>query len=917
MLKQAFNKCKTVYLLPSLLTLGILCVVYIVSGLFPFGPNILAWSDMAQQSLPFMMQMKDIASGTTSVLYNMANASGMNFWGVFLYFVCSPFTALGLLVPREGFFYFANILLVLKLVLASCTAAGHFAGKHTIFPLNPKQAGALGVMYAFCGFALLYYQNLVWLDQLILFPLLISALQMLYKEGRMLPFALALAASIACQFQIAFTILITVILCSAMYVVAFVPKKQAGIVALRLGVASVVAGVASGVVWLPTLFQFLASARGGPAVESIKQTKLLAPLETTLCMLLCTSAIGAACLYLCFKKRFATPGVLYAFACLSIFSFPLVLDPVNMLWHAGSYQAFPSRYGFIPLYFGLLLLAAALHCANQVPAKRKSHNNGLAVFFLAAGVLATVLFYIWYFYREQAGVYVRSLWGDKTSLKWALLCFALGALVYGLLLFLRTHKWLGQKMFVVALCVVLALECTYNSLLYIGLPAYNGQGYTMVLDLHNKLPEEYAGRVKYSRKYADANIIGAMGYSSVGHYSSFTRTEYIQAQKKLGYSGYWMEMSGLGGTLLSDHFMGIGAVICQRDEIDPMYDEENVVYENTWFGIVEQPHVPGALNGFVVEASPQQIAFMPGNNRVEAQNWLYKTVYGGSGAISRAYHPTVLQGVGCTYDDGGRFYATHFTGEEQYGYFLYEIEVREQETLYFDCFRDITNNLYEPVYDSFGVSVNGIYLEGSYPNSGCNGILNLGTFENETVTVQIEMYQNQYMYSFGVFGMAYADVVQATQNAQTTPIVEKNGRFYTAAQAQKGGEMLVLPIGYDEGLTAKINGNPAEVYKVLDGFVGVPLQAGQNSVEIGYTPKGFVAGVACTLGGVLLLVCLLFVEKRYKNRLTAQFANNAGKRSVVFAVAQIALYVLAILTFLALYVVPIIIWLQGERALHF
>ena len=38
---------------------------------------------------------------------------------------------------------------------------------------------------------------------------------------------------------------------------------------------------------------------------------------------------------------------------------PVILDPINKMWHTGSYQSFPVRYGYM-LNFLLLLFAAEI-----------------------------------------------------------------------------------------------------------------------------------------------------------------------------------------------------------------------------------------------------------------------------------------------------------------------------------------------------------------------------------------------------------------------------------------------------------------------------------------------------------------------------------------------------------------------------
>lgn len=70
---------------------GLLLVLYAMKELFPFGEFTVSWCDMNQQVVPLLCEFKDILEGKGSLFLNLQNAGGMNFWGVFLFFISSPF----------------------------------------------------------------------------------------------------------------------------------------------------------------------------------------------------------------------------------------------------------------------------------------------------------------------------------------------------------------------------------------------------------------------------------------------------------------------------------------------------------------------------------------------------------------------------------------------------------------------------------------------------------------------------------------------------------------------------------------------------------------------------------------------------------------------------------------------------------
>ncbi|POO88634.1 hypothetical protein C1H57_25015, partial [Clostridium sp. 2-1] len=61
------------------------------------------------------------------------------------------------------------------------------------------------------------------------------------------------------------------------------------------------------------------------------------------------------------------------------------------------------------------------------------------------------------------------------------------------------------------------------------------------------------------------------------------------------------------------------------------------------------------------------------------------------------------------------------------------------QTLYFDCFDRLSNSLIEPINSGFHVYVNGLLVLQEYPTQPQNGLVDLGTFTDETVEIQVEV----------------------------------------------------------------------------------------------------------------------------------------------------------------------------------
>jgi hypothetical protein len=127
---------------------------------------------MYQQVIPLLTDFKDVLSGKQSLFFNLNNAGGMNFWGVFFFFIASPFSLLVVFFKKTEIVYLVNILIVLKLAMSAFTSSlylkKHFKGK-----LDDLSVIVLSVSYGLCGYGLLYFQNNIWLDEMYLLPLLL------------------------------------------------------------------------------------------------------------------------------------------------------------------------------------------------------------------------------------------------------------------------------------------------------------------------------------------------------------------------------------------------------------------------------------------------------------------------------------------------------------------------------------------------------------------------------------------------------------------------------------------------------------------------------------------------------------------------------------------------------------------------
>lgn len=857
----------------------LLSVFFAAANLYPFGKLCFSWCDMDQQVLPFLADLKNILSGDANIFLNMQNGGGMNFWGVFLFFLSSPFSFLVAFVDKMDLNLFMNVLVALKMAVCALTASVFFRYKTP--RLKPYFNIVLSVMYAFSGFALLFYQNVMWLDIMYLFPLLVLALERLVHGNRPFFYIGVLTLCVAVNFYMSYMVVLCVLLYMGVFLLLHRKEQGTKRTAAVFCVSSFAACLLSAPCWLPALLQYMQSARTSNIIESITSGGLIGYVYTVWPLLFCTAAAIPAVLFA--LRHVKDSGsrlylVLFAFTLL-----PFILEPVNKMWHTGSYMAFPVRYGYMTVFFAIALLAMVLDrfSAQPAPRRRTGRKYGLlllgACVLLCTGALAVILVFY-----DKVQAYIKTLWGDMNSFfilgaAFLLLCAAYTAV---LLAFQKRKLRVPTAAFLLAL--VLVCECMGNSGVYIAAPRHSDKDFRSVMDLSDKTDSSGFYRVKTDKKRYNVNLTGAAGYNTLGHYSSLTPEDYLYTMKKLGYSAYWMEVSSSGGTLFSDALLGNRYTIGDTQL-------EGAFYKNDTYAIAQNDcYLPGAA---VTSVSLAQTERFPRMGRIEIQQDICEKLFGEPSLFDR-YGPAEEKNV--TVREKSKGYSITAQSRRN-SCLVYEIPVKGRTSLYFDCFDRVSAALVEEINGAVTVEVNGKTISESYPSQMENGILSLGSFENETVTVEVKVNKDFSCTSFGVYGMDENKLYSLIKSARKTVVTAENNTVKVACTAKQGDTLLVA-VPYNEGVHAQVNGAPAQVSKAFGGFMAVTLTEGENNVTLSFVPRGLMASFAVCAAGLLLCIAYALYRRR---------------KSKGFRVFNQLSYVLCIGAFaavcLAVYIAPLLV----------
>ena len=243
MLPASFSysgKNKYLYLLSFLIPVIIVTIILVVGGVYPFGEECFLRTDMYHQYAPFMSEFRYKLRDGGSLLYSWDVGLGVNFVTLYAYYLASPLNWLVVLVSQDLVIEFIMLMVVLKFGLCGVTMT-HYLRRHS----SHADMGILlfSVFYALSGYMCAYYWNIMWLDCIVLFPLIMLGMERLIYEGKGGLYTLSLGLSILSNYYI--SIMTCMFLC--IYFVALCILRGAGLrelarAFLRFAVYSLMAG---------------------------------------------------------------------------------------------------------------------------------------------------------------------------------------------------------------------------------------------------------------------------------------------------------------------------------------------------------------------------------------------------------------------------------------------------------------------------------------------------------------------------------------------------------------------------------------------------------------------------------------------------------------------------------------------------
>lgn len=174
-------------------------------NMIPFKNHTILRMDLYHQYGPLFAELYERIKDGGSFLYSWNSGGGSSFLGNFYNYLSSPLSLLILLFSHENIPVAIGIIIFTKATLAS--AAFTLYLKHSLNKHSYITAG-FGVLYAFSGYFIAYYWNLMWLDAFALLPIVILGIERIINKGKPLTFILSLAVVMFSNYYMAYMVCI-------------------------------------------------------------------------------------------------------------------------------------------------------------------------------------------------------------------------------------------------------------------------------------------------------------------------------------------------------------------------------------------------------------------------------------------------------------------------------------------------------------------------------------------------------------------------------------------------------------------------------------------------------------------------------------------------------------------------------------
>lgn len=780
------------YMYPLIGTLVIISIIYMLNGLYPFGSHSIVQVDADYQYIPVLYRIYDFLHFKEGIIYDDIGFGNNIYTSLMIQgSLFSPINLMLYFVKRDNIVNYFNIILMVKICLISLSSYIYIDRK---FKVSNFYKVLFSILYGFSGWVLLNYFNIMWLDSVILFPLIIMYLEELIKNDKCMGYIIFLSGSLIITYYISFYILIFIIFYSFLLIFLFVDKKRVKKVIFNLGKSTVIAILISSFSILPTLYQTFISER----FTNVGSNQIFYNFINKSLYLMLSSVFLIYFISYMFKYRSDKKRVYFYLVLFILYVIGIFIEPINLAMHAGSYWSFPYRYSFITIF--ILMNGSLFYIEKFIRDREDRYGVYKLIIVILLGIVSLMLDYFWY--KEiQDGMIILDFENRELYFKIVIIFIILCLMsVVSLSFGKRNNRYFS-----------LLFTSIISIFVYSSFSMYYGEGYFLTREANEinsnigiVRDDIYRYKMDYGVYTPDYGFMYRV--RTLDNWLHIIPKGLNEIYGRLGYKNNNTCIRSYGGTLFSDWLFNVKYIISDKILDNDLYDligkyRGNYLYQYKYdigYGVLFNNDSNMGVDGY----------------NFDLQNEIYKKLFETNDNIIKidSYSYVVSDNI-----------------------IKIDYKIEEKGNLYLKV--DNSNDI---------IKVNGeeimVYEDGGY-------IVDLGVYSS-SVMIEISTFDGRPL-DVQLGFIKLKDIMNLEKGNISVSRV-RNG--YDVVVNDNLMNYIFIPINNVRGLEVMVNNKEAQKVDFVDNFLVLKINKGDNNIEIRYHMPLFRVGIILSLIGIGLFL---------------------------------------------------------------
>lgn len=828
-----FCKKNQLYILAFVLPFITMLALFAINHIYPFGDRSFLNIDMYHQYFPFLTDFFHKLKEGDSLYYSWNAGIGSNFIALYAYYLATPINWLCVLVPEAYLMEFMSYFVIVKIGLCGLTASIYFSRR---FYTKKYVIAFFSLFYAMSGYMAAYNWNVMWLDCIVLAPLILLGLESLVKEGKYKLYCLSLGLAILSNYYICIMICIYLVL---YFLIVLLPLAEKKVTAcIRFAVFSLLSGGLGALFLIPEvlalqLSRFTSSDFPDTLTSYFSLFDVLArhcmnvAIETGLDHwpnIYCSVAVILLFPLYLMNKKIASKEKIGKIILLLVMLLSFSYNIPTFIWHGLNYpDSLPARQSFLYI---LLVLTVCLEAFLHI---RKTSKKELAVSFSTAFVFLLL---------------IQKLVTDDAFSDETYLLTAIFLVIYAVLLHLF-HNVEKTPIYLTCLIVLIVVVEAGSNTLLTSLSTVSRPNYLENYETFHEMSSEqmtvYEGTFYRYEKTARVTNNDSMlqDYPSVSMFSSTGNGLVNYFYNRYGMRNSKVYYCADGLTPFTSALLSCGYLFSKEQlPQDSLYEyvteqDEVFLYQNTYslpLGFCISPDA--TMEEFLIDDKDTAFSIVAENKKddilpVNRQNILARRL----GAYGDIF--------------------TELYSEDNAGYSTIEVPYDTHVYAYCDTTKvpEITAYAGEEELKTYKKLNNKYVMDLGYHTAGT------------IITLKADTENTFHMTAYGMDEDCLGDLIRRL-NTNTLNIEEMDSDTLKGTITADADGYLVLSIPYDPGFTILVDGVKTEASLFEDMMIAIPLTAGTHSISLVYYPQGMTLGIVVTLSSVAVFVAICILENK-------------------------------------------------------